>query len=94
MDKHKKYRDKMRASGRCPHCGANPEPYTECETRRAQKNKNRNKGVYTIDKYDSRKVPRVGNKPVIYDADFIADSVEFGFPAKAHVFIDMYKESL
>lgn len=81
----------MRASGRCPHCGGNPEPYAECKERRVQKNRNRNKGCHTIDKHDARKVPRINNRPVIYDPDFIADSIELGFPATADVFIDMYE---
>ena len=39
--KTKRYRAKMKASGRCPHCGEPCAPYYECAERRAYKNAQR-----------------------------------------------------
>ena len=36
-EKHKRYREKMRKEGKCPHCGKPCLPYSECATRRQQR---------------------------------------------------------
>ena len=57
-DKHKRYRLKMQALGRCPHCGRPCAPFAECAERREAVRLRRNLGVHKISPRDRRRLPR------------------------------------
>ena len=75
MDKHQRYRKKMKKLVLCPHCGKPCEPFFECAERRENKRKQRTKNKYKVNPVDVRKIPRIEHIPAVYYKDFMDDPV-------------------
>ncbi len=87
VSKQKRYRMKQHGEMRCPHCGKSCEPYAECAERREYKRIRRRKKDVGSQRIDARHVPRVANKPVIYEDGFIWDMQREGVEINARMFL-------